>query len=180
MATSTTAFPWYCLRAQPKREGVAALQLETLEGVRVFHPRVSFIRRSAKGPVAATEPLFPGYLFASFDFIEQGKQVGFTRGVARIVRRASLDPIVVPQSVMAGLFALAPDGLVRVGDPEFHIGDEVRIVAGIFAGTDTKIVRLEPASKRIAVLVTLLGDEREILLDAKAIDLPRPDPRRRL
>lgn len=180
MDTPPAAFPWYCLRAQPKREGVAAQQLATLDGVTVFYPRVSYIRRGPKGPAAATEPLFPGYLFAAFDFMELGKKVGYTRGVARIVRRASLDPITVPGPVMTGLFALAPDGLVRVGDPEFHIGDEVRIVAGIFAGTDTKIVRLEPASKRIAVLVSLLGDEREILLDAKDVDLPRPDPRHRL
>lgn len=180
MSEVPTSHPWYCLRAQPKREGVAAQQLATLAGVAVFHPRVRYTRKTKKGPAVSTESLFPGYLFASFDFMELGKQVGYTRGVARIVRRKSLDPVVVPDAVMAGLFALAPGGLVRIGDPEFKVGDEVKIVAGIFAGTDTTVVRLEPASKRIAVLVTLLGDSREILLDPKDIDLPRANPRHRL
>ena len=177
---SPAALPWYCLRAQPKREAVAAQQLATLEGVSVFYPRVRYTRKTAKGPVISTEPLFPGYLFASFDFTELGKQVGYTRGVARIVRRASLDPVEVPESVMRGLFELAPHGLVRVGDPEFRPGDAVRVVAGLFAGTDTTVVRLEPATRRVAVLVTLLGDSREILLHASELDLPRTDPRHRL
>ena len=158
---------------------MAAQQLATLEGVTVFYPRVRFIRKTKKGPVPATEALFPNYLFVSFDFHELSKQVGYTRGVARIVRRASLDPVEVPLAVMQGLFALAPDGLVRVGEPEFKVGDSAMIVAGLFAGTDTKVVRLEPASKRVAVLITLLGDTREILISTNDLDLPESDPRHR-
>jgi transcription antitermination factor NusG len=59
------------------------------------------------------------------------------------------------------------------------VGDPVKIIAGIFAGTDTTVVRLEPASKRIAVLITLLGDSREILIDPREVDLPEADPRHR-
>lgn len=172
--------PWYCLRAQPKREGVAAQQLATLDGVTVFHPRVRYTRRTKKGPVVTMEPLFPGYLFAAFDFFSLGKQVGYTRGVARIVRRASLDPVEVPATVMRGIFELAPGGVVRVGDPEFRPGDAVRVVSGIFAGADTTVVRLEPATRRVAVLIALLGDTREVLLRPDELDLPQADPRRRL
>ena len=171
---------WYCLRAQPKRESLAAQQLPTLDGVTVFHPRVRYTRKTKTGMKTSTEPLFPGYLFARFDFWENGKQVGFTRGVARIVRRTNLDPIVVADDVMAGLFALAPDGIVPVGTPEFKVGDDVRIVAGVFAGTETRVLKLLPGTKRVAVLLRLLGQEQEIILDPGQIDFPGIDPRSRL
>ena len=177
---TATRHPWYCLRAQPKREALAAQQLPTLEGVSVFFPRVRYFRKTKTGLRASTEPLFPNYLFASFDFWEQGKQVGFTRGVARIVRRSNLDPIVVPDDVMAGLFALAPDGLVRVGTPDFKVGDTVRVVAGVFEGTETTVVRLVPGTKRVAVLMRLLGQEQEVELDPGHVDFPDIDPRKRL
>ncbi len=172
--------PWYCIRAQPKREALAASQLATLPGVRVFHPRVKFIRRGAQGLKAAQEPLFPGYLFASFDFLESGKQVGYTRGVARIVRRNNLEPAEVPAGVMAGLFALAPEGLVLAGDPEFKVGDAVRVISGVFAGTETTVTRLLPGERRVAVLLRLLGGDREIILESGHLDLPDADPRKRL
>lgn len=175
-----STFPWYCIRAQPKREGLAAQQLPTLDGVRVFFPRVRYFRKTKTGTKQSTEALFPGYLFASFDFWELGKQVGFTRGVARIVRRSNLDPIIVPDAVMAGLMAMAPDGLVRVGTPEFKVGDEVKIIAGVFAGTDTKVVKLIPGGKRVAVLMQLLGHEQEVIVDPAHIDFPTIDPRSRL
>lgn len=172
--------PWFCIRAQPKREAVAAAQLATLPGVRVFFPRVQFVRRGKTGPKTTREALFPGYLFASFDFLESGKQVGYTRGVARIVRRTNLEPAEVPERVMQGLFGLAPDGLVRVGEPDFRVGDAVRVVAGVFAGNETTVVRLLPGAGRVAVLLRLLGQEQEILLDPKDLDLPESDPRRRI
>lgn len=175
-----STFPWYCLRAQPKREGLAAQHLPTLDGVTVFYPRVRYFRKTKTGPKVSTEPLFPGYLFASFDFWENGKQVGYTRGVARIVRRANLDPIVVPDAVIRGMMAMAPDGIVRVGTPEFKVGDEVKIIAGVFAGTETTIMKLVPGAKRVAVLMRLLGQEQEVMIDPKDIDFPATDPRSRL
>lgn len=174
------SFPWYCLRAQPKREGLAAQQLPTLEGVQVFYPRVRYFRKTKTGPKMSTEPLFPGYLFASFDFWTNGKQVGFTRGVARIVRRSNLDPIIVPDAVIRGLMEMAPDGIVRVGTPDFKIGDEVKIIAGVFAGTETTVVKLVPGTKRVAVLMRLLGQEQEVVIDPEHIDFPETDPRKRL
>lgn len=175
-----TTHPWYCIRAQPKREGLAAQQLPTLDGVRVFFPRVRYFRKTKTGTKQSTEALFPGYLFASFDFWELGKQVGYTRGVARIVRRSNLDPIIVPDAVMAGMMAMAPEGIVRVGTPEFKVGDEVKIIAGVFAGTDTKVVKLIPGTKRVAVLMQLLGHEQEVIVDPAHIDFPDIDPRSRL
>ncbi|HXO97259.1 MAG TPA: transcription termination/antitermination NusG family protein, partial [Chthoniobacterales bacterium] len=55
---------WYCLRAQPKREHIAAAHLRILQGVTVFCPRIRFQRATQRGLVWVTEAMFPGYLFA--------------------------------------------------------------------------------------------------------------------
>lgn len=170
--------PWFCLRAQPRRESVAAAHLPTLDGVEVFYPRVRYTRRTRSGPQQSTVALFPGYLFARFAPV-LAKQVAYTQGVARIVRRGP-DLAEVPSSVMAELFALAPEGLVRLGDPEFRIGQQIRVIAGVFAGTEAKVVKLAPARQRVAVLLEFLGQAQEVEIDLAQIDLPDANPRKRL
>jgi len=51
---------WFCLRAQPKSEHIAAAHLKRMEGVKVFLPRVRFQRATRQGRVWVTEALFPG------------------------------------------------------------------------------------------------------------------------
>ena len=59
---------WFCLRAQPKREHIAAACLRQNSEVEVFCPRVRFRKHTNRGPVWFVESMFPGYLFARFDY----------------------------------------------------------------------------------------------------------------
>ena len=59
---------WFCLRAQPKREHIAAACLRQISEVEVFSPRVRFRKHTNRGPVWFVESMFPGYLFARFDY----------------------------------------------------------------------------------------------------------------
>src|SRR3984893_174291 len=59
---------WFCLRAQPKREHIAAACLRQNPEVEVFCPRVRFRKQTNRGPVWFVESMFPGYLFAQFDY----------------------------------------------------------------------------------------------------------------
>ena len=52
---------WFCLRAQPKHEHIAAQHLKKLPGVEVFCPRVRFQRATRRGKVWFTEAMFPNY-----------------------------------------------------------------------------------------------------------------------
>jgi transcription antitermination factor NusG len=122
--------------------------------------------------------LFPGYLFARFP-LELSKQVTYTHGVARIIRRGA-ELVEVPVAVMAELFTLSENGLIQLDDPEFKIGQEIRVIAGAFTGTEAKVVRLAPAKKRVAVLMEFLGQMQEVELDIASIDLHDSNPRKRL
>ena len=80
---NTTA--WYCLRSKVKQEHVAAGSLRQLPGVEVFAPRLRFRKPTRRGPVWFVEALFPGYLFARFDWEAQAKAVQYAYGVLGIV-----------------------------------------------------------------------------------------------
>src|SRR5258708_33348521 len=66
---------WFCLRAQPKREHIAAACLRQTCEVEVFCPRLRFRKLTSRGPVWFIEAMFPGYLFARFDYANCHRRV---------------------------------------------------------------------------------------------------------
>ena len=152
---------WFCVRCKPRQEAVAASQLKSLEGVEVVFPRVKRIKRTEHGKKTVVEPLFPGYLFASFAPDELQGPVNHTRGVLHLVRRDN-KPVGVDQSVITELQSLGPEAILSLEQVALAVGDKVRIVRGVFAGIEGEVIRLHPPAKRIAVLLQLLGAEQSV------------------
>src|ERR1035441_3647403 len=71
---------WFCLRTQSKHEHIAAVHLRKMDGVGVFLPRIRFQRNTRQGLAWVTEALFPGYLFARFDWHDSLRQVQAAHG----------------------------------------------------------------------------------------------------
>src|SRR5437867_9199724 len=84
-ATPALSPAWFCLRAQPKHEHIAARHLRQMPGVEVFLPRIRFRRTTRRGAVWATEALFPNYLFARFDWHTSLRRVHHAPGVAGVI-----------------------------------------------------------------------------------------------
>ena len=76
---------WFCLRAQPKREHIAGLCLRQSSEVEVFCPRVRIRKQTNRGPVWFVEAMFPGYLFARFDYPALHRRVRQGPGVSGFV-----------------------------------------------------------------------------------------------
>ena len=57
---------WYAVQTQPNRENLAVFQLER-QGYDVWMPCYERIVRHARQAKRVRSPLFPGYLFISFD-----------------------------------------------------------------------------------------------------------------
>ncbi len=55
----------------------------------------------------------------------------------------------------------------------FEIGEQVKIISGIFAGESLPIVELIPSRRRVALLMELLGRPQRILIDEDHIAPPR-------
>jgi transcriptional antiterminator RfaH len=144
-----------------------------MEGVEVVFPRVKRIKRTEHGKKTVIEPLFPGYLFASFAPNELSGPVNHTRGVLHLVRRDS-KPVAVDHGVITELRALGPEAVLSLEQAALMVGDKVRIVRGVFAGAEGEVLRLHPPAKRIAVLLQLLGAEQSVDLAEDDIEGSAP------
>ncbi len=77
---------WFCLRAEPKREHLAAAALRRRFGIECLSPRLRFRKLTQRGPVWFVEAMFPGYLFAKFVYSTQHRAVESSHGVRGILR----------------------------------------------------------------------------------------------
>lgn len=166
---------WFCVRCKPRQERVAAGQLASLGGVELLFPRARRRRAGHDGPREVLEPLFPGYLFAAFDSAEMGGQVGHCRGVLQLVRKAG-KAVDVEAKVIAELRALGTDGVVDAVDPLPLPGQKVRVLRGLFLGEEGEVVRLAEPTRRVKVLLELLGADQVVELAADDVG-PAPSDR---
>ena len=153
---------WYCVQAQPKHEHIAAASLRIVEGVETFCPRLRYRKATRRGPVWFVEAMFPGYLFARFDFPSLHRAVRHAHGVSTIVhfgtRVPELDDLMI--SMLREQCAGSENDVVVI-DPEPALGGAVKVAAGAFFGLETIVTRVIPARKRICILLDFLGRQVE-------------------
>lgn len=172
---------WFCVRAQTKREHIAAGHLRELEGVEVFCPRLRYRKATRRGKIWWVEPLFPGYLLAKFNMAEMERAITFCQGVRGLVRFGSEIPP-VPEKFVEALRQEVRDR--SEGDEELFsvspviaIGDEVEIAHGPLQGMQGTIVSVAPAAERVKILLEFLGQTHAVDVDLFSILLPRrPNP----
>jgi transcriptional antiterminator RfaH len=163
---------WYCIRAKPRQENVASATLSTLDQVDVFLPRTQRARKAKSSPL---KPLFPGYFFARFDPVQHLRNVHYARGVAYIVTRKGV-PVHVHPQVMIELRLLSPDGIVEIPDQPHKIGDNIKVISGLFKGDEGVVTQLIPARERVRVLFEILGRPTEVEIDEHEVDFPSAHP----
>src|SRR5258708_22823455 len=103
---------WYCLQAKHKQEHIAAAHLRQLKEVIVFCPRLRFRRQTRTGLAWVTEALFPGSLFAKFDFVRVHRPLCYAHGVRSIVRFANRYPT-IDEVTVAHLNPHVPQGHIK-------------------------------------------------------------------
>ncbi len=160
---------WYCLRTQTKREHIASSILATLEEVEVFCPRISQVKKTRTGKKRFVEAMFPGYIFAKFNYADKCRIVMHSQGVSRIVEHGGRR--VVPESVIDDLQASVPEGVIVAPDPSLEAGADVEFVSGSLKGLNARVLAALPSGQRVQVLLDFLG--REIQIEADACDIMR-------
>lgn len=159
---------WYCVKTKPKQEGVATRLLRSEMGLEVFCPRIRFKRARATGVAWVNEAMFPGYLFVRFVYPELHRRVAATSGVAKTLSFGGR-PCVVEDSIIADLRHHVADGETVEISAEIREGEEVKVVEGPFTGVKALVTRILPARERVAILLNLLGQEREIEISSSAL-----------
>jgi transcriptional antiterminator RfaH len=166
---------WFCLRGQPKREHIAAACLRQISETEVFCPRLRFRKPTKRGPIWFVEPMFPGYLFARFDYGAVNRRIRQSPGVSGFVQ-------------FGDRLALLPEALIseirtRTGEDELleinrglEPGQSVQITQGPFQGLEALVTRLISARDRVEILIEWMG--RSLHAEASPEDLlPIAEPR---
>ncbi len=166
---------WFCLKAQPKHEHVAAASLRRNLGLECLSPRIRFRKNTRRGPVWFVEAMFPGYLFARFVFPEMHRRVQSAHGVSTIVHFGSRVAS-IPDGTIASLREMSGQEEMIVFSPEPKVGDAVHIAEGAFRGLEAVITQVLPARERVKVLLEFLGRSIEAEIDAPRV-IPALSPR---
>jgi transcriptional antiterminator RfaH len=156
---------WYVVQTQPHSEPKAVWHLGR-QGFETYLPRCEKRRRHARRIETIAAPLFPRYLFVAIDMASQRwRSIHSTIGVSHLVCNGDA-PTPLASGVVDGLRRREDErGLVRLETrPRFVIGEQVRIVDGIFA---SRLGLFDGISdnERVAVLLDMLGRKVRVVID---------------
>ena len=146
---------WFCLRAEPKREHLAATALRRRFGIECSSPRLRFRKLTQRGPVWFVEAMFPGYLFAKFVYSTQHRAVESShevRGIVRFGQRLATlpeDTVIALQSKAGAEEVVTVDCSLKIGQPVQFIGGPFQ---GLEVGRDPAIAckRTDPSAARVS------------------------------
>src|SRR5271154_202456 len=166
MQTESTA--WYCARTKPKHEHIAAANVRKNLRLEVFNPRLRLERATQRGIVRSVEPLFPCYLFVRCVIEEKMNDIQHTSGVSSLVRFGQRIPKVgdsIVQELQKYFEAEEPMTVEDALVPD----DEVIIADGAFAGMQAKVLRVMPATRRVQILLDILGGPTSVEVDRASV-----------
>ncbi len=115
-----------------------------------------------------TEALFPGYLFARFDWKTSLRRVQAASGARGIVHFGEQWPVIPEQTMddlRQAIGATEPHTIAQ----EFAGGDAVVVADGTLRGLRAVISRVMPGRERVAVLMELLGRQTTVELKTSSI-----------
>ena len=159
---------WYCVKTRPKQEGVATRLLRGELGLEVFCPKIRFKRARNTGVAWVNEAMFPGYIFVRFVYPELYRRIAATSGVAKTLSFGNR-PAVLDDSIITDLRHHVADNETVEIACEIKEGEEIRVIEGPFQGVRALVTRIMPARERVAILLNMLGQEREIEVSTAAI-----------
>jgi transcriptional antiterminator RfaH len=161
------------VRTGNKQESKVAALLRKEVALEVLSLSVRFRRLRSGIPIWVKEALFPGYVFARFDYVSQHRHVRAISGVASIVQFGDT-PAEVPVAVIDEFRLLSPAGDAVEISPELETGSEVTVASGPLRGLRTLVTRVLPARQRVAILLDILGMDREVEIESARLVSSHP------
>ena len=150
---------WFVAMTKPNREELARQHLAN-QGYEVYLPMCQRTVRWRGRHFTERAPLFPRYLFVRPCREEQSlSSIRSTVGVQQLVR-FGMEFAQAQESLVIDIKAME---LSLQTDPDpspFHVGDEVEIMDGPFAGITAKVFAC--VETRVMLLIELLGSERKL------------------
>lgn len=161
--------PWFIIQLRPLGLKRAVDHLHR-QDFRTFAPEIEDTTTRTGSLRQTRKPLFPGYLFVSFDPASQGwAAINSTRGASRLILDRPFSPTPLPQRVIAGIMARCDASGLLLPPANLEVGDKIRILAGPFADLVTTIEML-PDQERIGVLIDLMAQKIKMSLPRHQVE----------
>ncbi len=167
---------WYCLHTQPKREHIAAANIRSRVGLKVFCPRITYFKKTRRGRVRFTEALFPRYIFTCCEIGSRYRTLLSIPGVNSVVRYGHEFPR-LPGAFIDHLKEQVPDECRESPEPALTIGSEVVVIDGPFKDIIAVVNGHLPALKRVSLLLEFLGRQINVDLPAHNIMVRNREPK---
>lgn len=148
----STRGPWFALRVRSNFEQTASLHLRQ-RGLEAYLPTYHTRTRWSDRIKSTERPLFPGYLFCSFDR-QRRLRVLTSPGVIYAVGIGK-EPIPIDPSEMEALQAMLRSGVPVMPWRYLRVGEPVVVERGPLAGVEGTVVDFK-GSCRLVISVSLL------------------------
>ena len=155
---------WYLAQFKPNCHHLAKRNLER-QGFQTFLPLLEETYRWRGRFMTEMRPLFPGYIFLSFD-LQQGswRAARSTHGITRLVSFGA-EPTIVPTQVVSQMMLRCDRNGHFLPPRILKSGERVRLTKGPFAGFTATIEGMAP-ERRIWVLLELMGHNMRVATHA--------------
>ena len=151
---------WFCIKANPRKERIAATQLSSMYKIETFIPRIRFKKKTSSGYIWCKENMFPSYFFARFDILTQKRMVAYGPGVSHIPMFGGTYVEINIETIDELKKSMQSKDSIDVMEP-LKVGDTTCILTGSLHGLPVQVVKLMPADQRVIVLMEFLGQKIE-------------------
>src|SRR3989442_385116 len=146
--------PWYAIQTKPNKELSVQAALDDA-GFEVYCPRIRKPLRRADLRLWKEAALFPGYLFARFDFARDYPRLRWKPGLVRVVMSGAT-PLAVTEAMLASVLQIEKEGIRHLIRPvRWKPGNRVRVVQGPFAGFEGRVSMSLRGGDRVRILLEL-------------------------
>lgn len=162
---------WYVAYTQPTAEHRAAGHLKR-QGFDAYLPLCRKIWRHARRKETVSRPLFPRYVFVSFDLeVDRWRSVNGTIGVSWLVCHGEF-PAALPDGVIESLrISEGDEGVVPLSQLVlFDAGARLRVLDGAFTG-QTGTYQCMSEAERVVLLFDLIGHKVEVTVPVHAVEV---------
>jgi transcriptional antiterminator RfaH len=158
---------WFLLRTNAGKERVALNQVSQV-AAEVLLPLIQMnVRRWGK-LVKSVGPLFPGYLFAKFDFELHYANVRYARGIRQLISCGS-EPAVVPDWIINQLRQRCASGPVEVPRRILTTPEHVTVIDGPFSTFEGMFERYISGRQRVVILLSAMHGGARVILPAHMV-----------
>jgi transcriptional antiterminator RfaH len=159
---------WYVVNTHPHQEARAETNLRQ-QGYDVWLPKLLRSRRHARRVDTTSAPLFPGYLFVSFDPQSQPwLAINSSFGVRRLLCQGERPRPIEKGFVEALKQTTDEGGVLALPADNLRPGQRLRLLTGPFADCIGTLLRLADKD-RVALLLNLLGREVQVLVARREV-----------